>query len=562
MFTSKHFVKPFFSPKHFTKFGKSLFIFSIANRNALPFLEPGSLNISRHMNNRSTASFTLIGLDGYSPEMGQEIFIEHSPCLGVPFKRIFGGHLRDITSANEFSGKTVFHEVTCVDYNALLDKRLVFNIYKTQPVQDVVLAIVEDYLRGENITTKNVDCKNLVLNKAVFSYVKASKAFNDISTGTGLFWYIDFFRDLHFFLRSTQNTGSVLNPAPVGSEYCAYIQSQDSKCNKGISSSDFVVEKRSDQLVNHQYVIAGKDETDLLVEEFIGDKERRTFSTKYPIGTVKLNADETIALDAVQVNGVDQTVGVRDEDNIDYQWTFAKGENVISQNENETILGANKTLKIQYKGLKNIVAQFKDPTGSISLYKSVENSSGLYQDVSDDESVESEAYAKQVARGLVRKFAYVPISIRFVTDIQVLEIGEVLSVKLDDHGIDINNGFIVNSIGIRDMDGIINRFNYELISSENLGDWQEYYRKIEFFGRQLKLREQQKLIVGDDSLEDIIMSQVYSQGFGISTLESFLLNGNEVHQNPIYERTFCHTGRALHFHNFHQQPEVVRLGLT
>jgi hypothetical protein len=552
MFTSKHFVLPHFYSEHFTDFGEGLFIFSIDAKNALDYLAPGSLKISRHMNNRSTASFTLIGIGGYSPLMNQEIIIEHSPCKGVPFKRVFAGHLRDITSECEYTGRTVFHKVTCVDYNALLDKRLVFNIYDNQPVQDVVLAIVRDYLKGENITTKNVDCKNLMLEKAVFSYVKASKAFNDISTNTGLFWYIDFYRDLHFFLRSTQTTGSFLYPAPIQSDYCSFIKSALSNCSQGIRSADISVEKRSDQLVNHQFIIAGKDETDLLTEQFAGDGERTTFSVRYPVSTVKLNADKTIAPDAVKVNGVNQTIGVRDESDVYYQWYFSKGENTISQNQAETVLTSGKTLEVIYKGLKTIVRQYKDPTGSINKYKKLENTSGLYQDVEDDESIESGKYALQFAKGRVRKFAYVPVTVKFSSDSQVLEIGEVLSVKLDDYGIDIKNGFVVNSVEISDLSGVLKRFKYELISGENLGDWQEYYRKIEFFGRQLKLREQQKLIVGDDNLEGILMTQTFTSSLGISTLEV---------QNKSYERSWCHIGRNLHLHNMHLRPQVKVLGL-
>jgi hypothetical protein len=557
MFTSAHFASSHFASSHFTDFGEGLFIFEINGINGQEYLQPGSLDIQRHMNNRSTANFTMVGIGGYAPQIGEEVFFESSPCVGVPFKRIFAGHVKDVKSGNDFTGRTVFHDVTCVDYNALLDKRLVFNIYEKQPVQDVVLAIVEDFLKGEGITTNNVDCKGLLIEKVVFPYVKASKAFNDISTNTGLFWYIDFYKDLHFFLRSTLGLGSFLYPAPVTSQYCLYFQSKAGLCSQGIKNANIVVDKRSDQVVNNQFVIAGHEETRELVESFVGDGTRKTFTLKYPISTLRLNPDKTFASDAVTVNGLDESVGLRDEEEVVVHWRYAKGENTITQDDSFTELGGGDTLVVTYKGLFPVVRSSSNAP-SISSFKRIENTSGIYMDVLDDESIESGDYAQKYADGLVRKFSKLPIIIKFSTDMQVLDIGEIISVRLDDHKINLNNGFIVNSISIKDVDGIIKRFVYELISGENLGDWQEYYRKIEFFGRRLRLREQEKLIINEDLPEENAITQTFSSALGIATLET---------QDIIYDRVWMNIGdgisaRNLHLHNMHSKSQSVILGLV
>lgn len=507
------------------------------------------------MNNRSTADFVLVGIGGYRPNIGEEVIIEYSQCIGKPFKRIFAGHIRDISSRNDYCGRTVFHDVTCVDYNALLDKRLVFNIYESQPVTSVIKQIHKDFLKDERITLGNVNAGNLILQKAVFSYVKVSKAFNDISTATGLFWYIDYYRDLHFFLRSQLATSGVLSPDcdsfnTSNNEFCAFLNNET--CNKGIKAGQILIKKRSDQLVNNQFVIAGQDETDLRTESFVGDGERQTFSLKYKVSTLKLNPDKTIASDAITLNGLDQTVGYRDDEQGGFDWYFEKGENVIVQDDAGTPITSNDELIVSYRGLFQVVVSSKNQN-SVSTYGSIENTSGLYQDVHDDESIESRSYAQQYAEGLVRKFSRIPITINYVSDEQVLNIGEILSVNLNDHGINVQNGFLVNAIAINDIDGIIKRFEYELISSENLGDWQEYFRKIEFFGRQLKLREQQKLIIGEQLLEGIIATQEFSYDLGIGTLEV---------QDQNYERCLCHIGRAFSNYNFHCVPQVVKLGLV
>ena len=558
MFTSLHFASLHFAPLHFTKFGKGLFLFSIDGKSALDYLAPSTLRINRYLNNRSTAVFKLVGVKGYKPNIGEEIFIEYSPCLGQPIKRIFAGHIRDISSGVNICGKTVFHDITAVDYNALLDRRLVINIYSKQNVQDVILAIVRDFLDGEGITTNNVDCKNIFLEKAVFAYIKVSKAFNDIATNTQLYWYIDYYKDLHFFVRSTQTTGAFLSPdcslnTNNGAPFCANLKVQS--CNYGIRSGNISVSRKSDQLVNHQYVIAGKTETDLRVEEFAGDDKRKTFSLKYMVSTPELVFGTTdISPNAVLVNGLPQTIGARDENETPYDWYFTKGERTITQNDDGAYipLTTGDVLTVSYIGLYDVIKSAKNST-MITLLGNRENTSGLYEDVQDDESIESGDFAQQWADGLVRKFSPLPIEIKFVSDTQVLNVGDVLSVKLDDFGIDMPNGFLVNSIGIQEIAGRLMRFAYGLISGENLGDWQEYFRKIEFFGRQLKLKQQTKLVVFDAKAEGVIIGQTFTASPGITDLEA---------QDQNYEVAWCHTGRALHYHNFHSIPEVVRLGLT
>ncbi len=100
---------------------------------------------------------------------------------------------------------------------------------------------------------------------------------------------------------------------------------------------------------------------------------------------------------------------------------------------------------------------------TITDYAQRENTSGLYQNVEDDESIESRAFAQQMANGLVRKFEYAPISIGVVSDVQVVDVGDVMSVKLTDHDIDAPNGYMVNAIFIEEIANRLMRYTYELL---------------------------------------------------------------------------------------------------
>ena len=557
MFDSAHFVKPHFASAHYIKAGTGLFLITIDGVGALDYLAPSTLNISQNINNRSTASFTLVGLAGYQPEIGQEVIISQSPCDLINFKRQFAGHIKDIQSLNSNCGKTVFHKVTCVDYNALLDRRLVANIYIAQPVADIIQAINEDFLKDEGITLNHVDTQNLTLEKAVWGYQKVSKVFNDISTATGLFWYIDFYKDLHFFLRSTQNTGAVLEPNCSSNQsneidpFCAFINSES--CNKGIKSGKIMVDKRSDQLVNDQYIIGGYAETDVRTENFMGDGERKTFSLKYNVSTPERD-DMGIVAGAIKVNGVDQTICNRDSANaLLFQWYYSKGERTITQRDADATLILGDVLEVTYIGLYHVIKNSRSQA-SISKFKLIESTSGIYQDVLSDDSIESGQYAQKMADGLVKKFGYPSIIIKFETDSLVLDLGEIISVKLDDHNIDSPNGFNVNSIHITDVDGIVKRYVYELNNTNNSEGWQEFFRKIEYFGRKLKINQEQKIIVGNTTPEGILVTQIFTQALGIGTLQT---------QDVIYERmAMVSGGRNLVNYSFCGVPEVKRLNLV
>jgi hypothetical protein len=564
VFTSKHFASKHFASHHFTQFGSGFFIFSINGVSALDYLKPNSLRISQNINNRGTARFTIVGLRnskgvGYLPTIGHEVVIEQSPCKGEPFKRIFAGYIKDIQSKNSYCGKTVFHDVACVDYNSILDRRLVINIYQPQTAYDLIHRIWNDYLKEEGIIFKEVTSAQFNFSKSVFAYVKVSKAYNDIANASGLFWYIDYYKGLHFILRSSFSTGTFLSPDCVesqdtNSEFCYFIKKQS--CNRGIRHGNFVVDRRSDQYVNQQYIIAGFSETEERTEQFYGDGKRKTFSLAYKLSHLAWvdGEEKVIAPDAIKVDATNKSVA--EVETTIAQWYYDKGSNAIVQDDAETELTSGQVLTVNYVGLFNIVKRRNLPS-AIAQRAGIEHSSGIYEDVFDDESIESAKYAEDYALGLLRRFSKMPINISFFTDTKVLDIGEILSVKLDDHGIDIPDGFLVDSIEIEDLDATIFRYHYRIISTESFGGWQDFWKKIEYFGRQLKLKEQSKITVVEDvgdALDDgILVGQTFTSSTGILDLET---------QDQNYERCLCHIGRALSFYSFHCVPQVVKLFLV
>ena len=514
MFQSSHFGSNHFRLKgtknnlyksFFSLGGEGDLFFSLGGVDVNRYLVPGSLSISTNINNRSTANFNLLGIGGEVPIAGQDSRVEKKTCDG--FDRIFGGYIADVDTKTKNCNTTLRFRVSCVDFTAILDRRLVFQIYEAQPVKDVILAIVDEFLTKENIDTSGVIVPGSVpdIEKIVCSYVKCSKVFNDITTATGLHYYIDYHKVLHFFPRSLRKSSLQLTTDcdPTTEAFCAFLKRET--CTNGIRWGSLEVNSRSDELINHAYFIAGWDETAVRSETFVGDGERRTFNLKYPLSQILSKDDGTIDPDAISISPPRVTpvsIGHRDDDVEGVMFLFSKGEHEISMGDDEGLfpsLTTGEILTVQYKGQFKVITN-KENSASRNRQAELENTSGKYMYVEDDETVESQKYADQYVSGLLRRFSNMPVRISVKSDENILRVGETLNVTLPQFGITskIKDGFLVQSVSIVDIDSKIFRYSYKLISTESQGDWQEFFKRIEQFGRQLKLREQSKIIYSED----------------------------------------------------------------
>ena len=499
-------------------------IFSLAFENLIDHVLVDTIEIDDSLNNRNTCHFTIRKRleDDFVPKVGMEVQIDLKVC--DEWVRAFGGTIDRISGKSEFEGATIFFRCECVDFNQLADRRLVFKIYENQAAGDIIKDIVEVFMQEDEIDTSGVkstidDAQHITITKAVFSYKKASSCFDELSKLTGLHWHIDYFKVLHFFPRSQefsdfsirQDRGDTLG------EFCAWLKDYKDRCVKGVKYGDVGVTWQREQVTNEQFVIAGNDTTDLRQDDFTGDGTRTTFTLEYIIGVPKLNDDGDIADDAIQVNVgggglANQTLAVRDS-GVTAQWYYQKGEKEIIQDKGETPLTSSDFLEVNYKGLYPIVIRERDDK-SIDDRSNIEGGSGIYAQVHDDESIESESYAQQLANGLLRRYAKIPVIVDFTTDSAILKSGEMMDVVLQEFGVvgikndrPVSTAFMIDSVNITDLGSKVWRFKATLLSGEHLGSWQEFYKKLELFGRQLKLREQQTLVITSNSPEENLLEK-------------------------------------------------------
>lgn len=119
----------------------------IAGIDKTSLLQPGSLNISDEVSNRSTAGFQLVDKTGtYHTSPGQPIEI-YDNALNL----IFGGMVEDPEEENPLGTDTLFLPIQCVDQQALADRWLAIETYDNQTCGYMVNDFITKYLAQEGV---------------------------------------------------------------------------------------------------------------------------------------------------------------------------------------------------------------------------------------------------------------------------------------------------------------------------------------------------------------------------------------------------------------------------
>lgn len=128
------------------------------------------------------------------PLKDQEVII----ALGGLNNRIFAGHVTAVDIMFEDSKANGLWSVTCVDYTRLLNRRKVLKRYTNQSATSIVLDILSTYTAG--FTSANVATGLATIAEIDFTMEEVGTALTRVAQLIGGSWYVDYFRDLHFFV--------------------------------------------------------------------------------------------------------------------------------------------------------------------------------------------------------------------------------------------------------------------------------------------------------------------------------------------------------------------------
>jgi hypothetical protein len=149
---------------------------------------------------------------GFTPLKGQEVKI----YLGDTdvSHQLFGGRILSLEQGVEGkdAAPNVYWECHCIDYTWLLNRRMVITQYTNQSATAIVLDLVATFTSG--ITTVHVAADLPVIDAITFTNDELTDALTRLTERIGGYWYIDYAKDLHFFVTEAETAGAITDSEP------------------------------------------------------------------------------------------------------------------------------------------------------------------------------------------------------------------------------------------------------------------------------------------------------------------------------------------------------------
>lgn len=235
------------------------------------------------------------------PKAGQEAVF-----LAADGTREFGGIILQVEET-EMEPTIMRYSCTCGDYTRWFDRHLVRATYESQPANQLIESIVASYVNtagnSRTFTTQNVQAAPETP-LMQFYYMPPSQALSQLAQMLGWGWFIDSYRDLHFYQSQT-----FTSPLPDN-----LLNADDLYDNPSLATSDLpnwvdlTIGEDVSQLKNRCFVIGVYiAQQQLFSETHLGDGVTTVFPMAYMAPadltriTVTVNGTPyNIALDQVQ----------------------------------------------------------------------------------------------------------------------------------------------------------------------------------------------------------------------------------------------------------------------
>lgn len=401
------------------------------NRTAMVSLE--SVTISEAINGRGSFRFSLVDeAASYRPSIGEEV------RFWVNGNLEFAGTVQEVIEGLHADSKpatpVAFPQVVCVDYAAILDRRIVviaFDEFTT--AKAMMRAFVEKYLKDDGITFSEFFGDPGLIDQRLFSGKTVADAAQDVARATGWEWRVTKYKVFEFF-----NPASGVAAAPFS------LSDLDGRIKVGsLSVRDFRGTYR-----NVQHVRASIP-TGALFNEFAAGIRPGTvfdFETTQPIGE-----DQNIRVDIIgQFYTLEQAIVITQEE---YEarlaanpWNsglwhvkYTPGDNLLELNQHNEIfhsingtppfIGKVLALKVSYavSGEATNLIVTEENTLEIDARKAIEGGSGRYEHIEEVNDIESEAAARDLAIGLLARYSVMPKELNFATHLAGLEPGQQIT---------------------------------------------------------------------------------------------------------------------------------------
>ncbi|MHB1334524.1 MAG: hypothetical protein ACYCXQ_01020 [Candidatus Humimicrobiaceae bacterium] len=350
----------------------------------------------------NTCSFQLITESSYIPEDGLEVIITSG---GV---RIFGGYIVKRTS-KVINSLRVLYNLDCQDYTLLFYHKLSIVTVENETCKYAMEYLINTYCASYGITTTNIET-GPTLNRIQFNYVTIADAFKKICDYTGYDWYIDYYKNVYFFM--AQN-----NPASF-------------EVNDSAAVSNLEINRDLTQIKNAIYVRGASYISDIYTQNMVGDGTTKDFYLTYK------PHDLTIT-----IGGASKTVGT---DNIH---DLSSYDSLVNFQEKmvkfASAPGAGVAIVFTYKYDVPILVYKRDPQ-SVAALVALGDVDGIREKRIIDNSIKSREEARQKAEGELLQSSNPKYTASYETSTSGLKSGMIQ--KVNSVLLGINENLVITEI--------------------------------------------------------------------------------------------------------------------
>lgn len=316
-----------------------------------------------------------------------------------------------------------------------------------------------------SFTVQNVARGDIVFGDVRAQYKRASELTEDIARQSGLFWYIDYTKDIHLFAS-----------AAIAAPWSIIDSSENYR--------DLTVETDISKFKNRQVVRGGEAPSETLyTQNAVADGSQTSFPLDYKPSSLTMT-----------VGGVSQSIGVEGfVDPTTVQWIYNFNEKVVRAATASTPSAA-AAIVFTYYPYQPIRVSVTSPA-SIAAMQALTGGDGIYDGaVIDESSLASFEDARILGRAEVQQWGNAIVTVSFETDWDGLRAGMTIPIEDTERG--INSSYLIQSVNWRQEMG--SRWIYTVCASSTL------FGLIEFI--QMLLKRATRLDIDPSEIVDTILN--------------------------------------------------------
>jgi len=400
-----------------------------------------SMNIPKCIEERSTASFNIVDIDGSTTiSRGMPVTI-YDPDLNT----LFAGFIDTPGKARIGpTGLRLLHDVVCMDNHYLADKRLVVKSYIDKTLEFIVEDILTDYLIPEGVAEGLIQT-GPIIGEAIFNYVSVAEAFDALKEYSGYIWFIDNSKDLYFVDRTTYT-------APWDLDNSTYRPIKGSvHLNTG-----------NTMYRNQQYIRGGTGLTALQTEDQIGDANVQSFAMGYPV-----SQEPTITEDAAP-----KTVGIKGIDTgKDYYWN--KGDNIVTAT---VAPGNGVVVQVQYYGEYPLIVLAKNVAAQAARAAIEGSGTGIVENILTEMQHDTADAMRESAKAKLVQYCQDAEKFIYQTHYAGLEPGQIQAITFAPFGFAAHD-MLITSVTVT-ANGDLILYDIECITGPVMGSWTKFFASL------------------------------------------------------------------------------------